>query len=84
MSEERIVVSDTGPLISLEKLTDGFEFIRLLYDTILISATVQLAHVKQLPIVIEEEAGRRVAWDLGMRISGIAGQVVKALRNEIE
>ena len=40
MSEERTIVSDTGPLISLEKLTDGFGLIRLLYDTILISPTV--------------------------------------------
>ena len=40
VSKGRTVVSDTGPLISLEKLTDGFGFIRLLYDTILISPTV--------------------------------------------
>ena len=40
MSKGRTVVSDTGPLIPLEKLTDGFGFIRLLYDTILISPTV--------------------------------------------
>ena len=132
MSKGRTVVSDTGPLISLEKLTDGFGFIRLLYDTILISPAVlkeleeglfnegisyldhygisdlieivemdlelslpgtadldegereaiQLAYARQLPILIEEEAGRRVAWDLGLQISGIAGQVVKAFRNE--
>ena len=36
----RRVVSDTGPLISLERLTDGFAFIRRLYDQIVIPPAV--------------------------------------------
>jgi predicted nucleic acid-binding protein len=33
-------VSDTGPLITLEKLSNGYKFIRLLYDRIIISRVV--------------------------------------------
>jgi len=33
-------VSDTGPLITLEKLNDGYRFIRLLYDRIIIPEIV--------------------------------------------
>ncbi len=36
MTEVRRIVSNTGPLISLEKLRQGYDFIRQLYDTILI------------------------------------------------
>ena len=36
----RRIVSDTGPLISLEKLTDGFRFIRTLYDQIIVPPAV--------------------------------------------
>ncbi len=39
------IVSNTGPLISLEKLSDGYGFIRKLYDKILIP-----------PVVLEEVA----------------------------
>lgn len=38
--DRRRIVSDTGLLISLEKLSDGYRFIRLLYDRILIPAAV--------------------------------------------
>lgn len=55
MSPQRETASDTGPLITLEKLDDGYCFIRLLYDRIVIPRAV-------------------------LRISGIAGQVVKAFR----
>jgi len=34
------IVSDTGPIISLEKLSNGFEFIRKLYDKIIIPQAV--------------------------------------------
>jgi predicted nucleic acid-binding protein len=34
------IVSDTGPLISLEKLSDGYSFFRLLYAKILIPFSV--------------------------------------------
>ena len=36
MTEVRRIVSNTGPLISLEKLRQGYAFIRQLYDTIII------------------------------------------------
>src|SRR5262247_2238719 len=36
MRETRHIVSNTGLLISLEKLQQGYDFIRLLYDTIII------------------------------------------------
>jgi predicted nucleic acid-binding protein len=36
MMEVRCIVSNTGPLISLEKLRQGYDFIRQLYDTIII------------------------------------------------
>ena len=129
MSERR-VVSDTGPLISLEKLPNGFGFIRRLYDVVLVpeavleevsagqfaSGAAYLAHYRiadlvevrsvsaaptlpaverldegerqgialalelGLPLLIEETIGRAVAKALGLGVSGIAGQVLKALR----
>lgn len=130
MNGERETASDTGPLITLEKLSDGYRFIRLLYDRILIPCTVldelvqgqflshqaylehygiedllevvetrgdlevpgvelldagergaiQTALERGLPLLIEEEAGRHCARSLGLQISGIAGQIVKAFR----
>jgi predicted nucleic acid-binding protein len=130
LSSERETVSDTGPLITLEKLSDGYRFIRLLYDKIIIPRTVldelvqgqflspqaylehygiedlldivdirgdlevpgvelldigereaiQAALERGLPLLIEEEAGRQCARSLGLQISGIAGQIVKAFR----
>ena len=126
----RRIVSNTGPLISLEKLRQGYDFIRQLYDTIIIPPSVldevaegqfttphayvqhygiadlievqaasrseqlpdatrlhigeaqaiQLARELALPLLIEETIGRRVARGLGISISGIAGQVLKAFR----
>ena len=40
MTERREIVSDTGPLITLEKLSDGYGFICLFYDKIVISQAV--------------------------------------------
>ena len=40
MTEARRIVSNTGPLISLEKLRQGYDFIRQLYDTIIIPPSV--------------------------------------------
>jgi predicted nucleic acid-binding protein len=130
MTEVRRIVSNTGPLISLEKLRQGYDFIRQLYDTIIIplgvldevaagqfatpqaylqhygiedllevqtvagseqlpevtrlhvgeAQAIQLARELVLPLLIEETVGRRVAQGLGIAISGIAGQILKAFR----
>jgi uncharacterized protein len=40
MMAARRIVSNTGPLISLEKLYRGYDFMRQLYDTIIIPASV--------------------------------------------
>ena len=130
MTGARPIVSNTGPLISLEKLRQGYDFIRQLYDTIIIplgvldevaegqfatphaylqhygivdlievhvvsrseqipeaarlhigeAQAIQLARELALPLLIEETVGRRVARGLGIPISGIAGQILKAFR----
>ena len=130
MSIARSIVSNTGPLISLEKLPDGFRFIRLLYDKIIVPSSVieeltegqfssresYITHYNigdlleiidvedsgpiselelldrgereaivlsvkyKLPLLVEEEKGRLTAQKLGLKISGIAGQVLKAFR----
>ena len=41
---------------------------------------IQLAQELALPLLIEETMGRRVAQGLGIAISGIAGQILKAFR----
>jgi predicted nucleic acid-binding protein len=41
---------------------------------------IQLARELALPLLIEETVGRRVAQGLGISISGIAGQMLKAFR----
>lgn len=129
----RQIVSNTGPLISLEKLTQGYAFIRRLYDKVIIppavleevavgqfatpdeylqhyaisdliemrtvsqphelpeaerlhegeTQAIQLALELQLPLLIEETVGRRVAQSVGLQISGIAGQIIKAFRQSI-
>ncbi len=126
------IVSDTSPLISLEKIEGGYTFFRRLYDRILVPPAVlrelaagpfeseeeYLAHFGiedllqveaperseraeaehldpgereaialalefNLPLLIEEEAGRMLARELGIRISGIAGQILQAVRKGI-
>ena len=133
MDKQRRIVSDTGPLISLEKLADGYQFIRVLYDRILVPPAVieelvqgqfssikvyithyeiddlievfeveknslpikvevldpgeqeaiRLALLHNLPLLIEEEAGRKIARQLGVKISGIAGQILQAFRSDL-
>ena len=36
----KLIVSNTGPVISLEKLSNGFDFIRKLYDKIILPEEV--------------------------------------------
>jgi predicted nucleic acid-binding protein len=129
----RQIVSNTGPLISLEKLNQGYPFIRRLYDKVIVAPAVleetavgqfatpegyllhygisdlievrtvsqphvlpeaerlhegetqaiQLALELQLPLLIEETIGRGVAQSVGLQISGIAGQILKAFRQGI-
>lgn len=43
---------------------------------------IRLALELELPLLIEEEAGRAVARELGLHISGIAGQLLKAARGK--
>jgi predicted nucleic acid-binding protein len=133
MSVERSTVSNTGPLITLEKITGGFDFIRLLYDKLIIPPVVldeiaqgefqsgadylknynivdlieirsvtqhcDLPEIERIhegekqaiwlalelkkPLLIEETVGRRVAQNIGLSISGIAGQIVLALSHRI-
>lgn len=124
-----IIVSDAGPLISLEKIPGGFAFIQKLYGKILVPEAVlrevayyyespsdylqqhkiehfvdvRAVHVQpNLPgirfldegekhalslakevtghILIEERYGRRSAQEMGLQYSGVAGQVIKAVR----
>lgn len=135
MSEDdpRRVVSDTGPLISLEKIAGGYRLIRRLYDGLVVPPAVlreltagafeseaaylrhyeiedliavqspseagaenmaarqldegerqaiRLARELGLPLLIEEQAGREVAREMGVSISGIAGQLLRAVREQ--
>ncbi len=127
------IVSNTGPIISLEKLRDGFNFIHKLYEKIILPPAVlqelsqgdftspleYLRHFKiedlieikpvqnicsiyeierldegekqaislaielNLPLLIEETIGRRLAISAGVHISGIAGQTMKAYKEKI-
>ncbi len=126
------IVSDTGSLISLEKLENGYQFIQQLYQEIFVPKVVieelyrgefvnwndyksyynvgdcltiideeldtleilkeldkgeqqaiQLAYNLQRPLLIEEEKGRKIAQQLGLKFSGIAGQIIKANRKNL-
>jgi predicted nucleic acid-binding protein len=128
------IVTDTGPLISLERLDGGYEFMRRMYRRIIAPPTVlreiaigqfaapnsylehwsvtdfvfeytpqallqnipwqndlhlgelealTLAQELRLPLLIEEAVGRRVAQELNIPFSGMAGQVLKAIRLDI-
>lgn len=45
--------------------------------------SIQLAWQCGLPLLIEGKAGGKVAWQLGITISGIAGQVLRAFREKL-
>lgn len=126
------IISDTGPLISLEKLENGYQFMEKLYTDVFVPKVVieelyqgeftnwddyknyynvgsflkivqeeltilevlkdldkgeqqaiQLAYNLRLPLLIEEEKGRKIAKQLELKFSGIAGQIIKANREHI-
>lgn len=125
------IVSDTGSLISLEKLEDGFSFITSLYDTIIIPPAVateisqkisniqeykkkhkieNLIEIREVEekdypqldrlddgeieaiklalqlshdLLIEERKGKLIAKELGLKASGITGQIFKAYKLNI-
>lgn len=127
------VVSDTGPLISLEKLTNGYAWMKQLYEQVLVPSAVaqelcqgmflsweayqsnysfgefirvvevvntesfpgcelldigerqaiHLARKQGLSLLIEEEKGRQVAKALGLKFSGLAGQILRAHREQV-
>jgi predicted nucleic acid-binding protein len=129
----KIIVSNTGPMISLEKLGGGFDFIHKLYDKVILPEIVlkelagdifstpldyleaynigslieirqvseisdipeidrldegekhaiSLAHQLGLPLLIEETIGRQIASSVGIQISGIAGQIIKAFKEKL-
>ena len=133
MSEKRSIVSDTGPLISLERIEDGYAFVRRLYDNIILphavleevsrgqfnssaeylqyyriedlidvkepdqtislpglnrlhqgeKEAILLARELDLPLLIEETIGRQIAKASNLVISGIAGVVLRAYRENI-
>lgn len=127
---QKKIVSDTGPLISLEKLTEGYAFIRLLYDKIIIppkvleevsegssqkylrkygiedliqvqtptkpaqipglknlhageAQAISLALELNLPLLIEEQQGRKIAAIAKIKFSGTAKQIVLAYEQKI-
>ncbi|ACK73902.1 conserved hypothetical protein (plasmid) [Gloeothece citriformis PCC 7424] len=132
MNYQSSIVCDTGPLISLEKIKNGYQFINQLYNQIFVpkivieelyrgqfanwddykyfysvgdclkiveeeletlpileildngeKQAIQLAYQLQLPLLIEEEKGRKIAQQLGLKFSGIAGQILKANRENL-
>jgi predicted nucleic acid-binding protein len=113
----RQIVSDTGPLISLEKLSQGYDFIRQLYDKLIIAPAVleevaagqfatpeeylqhygisdlievrmvsqphKLPEAERLHEGETQAIGRRIAQSVGIQISGVAGQIIKAFRQDL-
>ncbi|MBT4498935.1 MAG: hypothetical protein HOC74_14495 [Gemmatimonadetes bacterium] len=47
------------------------------------SQAIALALELDLPLLIEETAGRRIALGIGLQVSGIAGQLLKAFREDL-
>jgi predicted nucleic acid-binding protein len=121
------IVSDTGPLISLEKLDGGYDLIHTLYDHIIVSSiildevsygytspkkylrvhkideliqvhpvdtiasitgldrlhkgeaqAITLALQLNLPLLIEELQGRKIAAEAKIQFSGIGKQILSA------
>lgn len=47
------------------------------------SQAIALALELDLPLLIEETIGRGIALDAGLKVSGIAGQILKAFRQKV-
>jgi predicted nucleic acid-binding protein len=47
------------------------------------SAAIELALVKQLPLIIDEKKGRKVARQLGLQITGFSGLLILAVKKRI-
>ncbi len=126
------IISDTGALISLEKMRDGYALIQRLYQQLIVPPQVlkevsfhfpntkaylkrygiehfvevktprsmaevpgierldlgeieaiSLALELRQELLIEEREGRKIAKNMGLPISGIGGQVLKALEMEM-
>jgi predicted nucleic acid-binding protein len=43
---------------------------------------IELAAVKQLPLIIDEKKGRKVAQSMGLTITGLAGLLILAVRKK--
>jgi len=129
--KQNCIVADTGSLISLEKLPNGYVFLRKLYEKIIIpfavseeisqkhsniqeylktndiedfidvqriepthlqklerldygeTEAIKLALQLDLELLIEERKGKIIAKELGIKPSGVAGQIFKAFKSEI-
>lgn len=44
---------------------------------------IELAMIKQLPLIIDERKGRQVAQQLGIKVTGFAGLLIQACRSKI-
>lgn len=133
MNATEEIVSDTGPLISLERLPGGYQWMKEIYAGVFVPPSVaeeliaggyedldhyqqyfgvesflsisslqdrpsppETAHLHQgerdairlaldleLELLIEEEDGRRAAEQLDVPYSGIAGQILIAVQEEV-
>jgi predicted nucleic acid-binding protein len=132
VTTSRRVVSDTSPLISLEKIDGRYEWGQRMYETIFVlpavlrelaagiskdaddyvthfgisdlfqveapmnpvreetrhldpgeQEAIALAEERDLLLLVEEEAGRTAARAFGLEVSGIAGQLLCAVRGGV-
>jgi predicted nucleic acid-binding protein len=44
---------------------------------------IELAMIKQFPLIIDERKGRQVAQQLGIKVTGFAGLLIQACRSKI-
>ena len=69
---EIVDVPQTSRLNSLLKVLDAGE-----------ANAIELAMTQQLPLIIDERKGRKVAQQLGVKITGFAGLLIQATRNQL-